>query len=95
MNIKGLESECVEWIHVACSSEHSDETSVFKKCAISQAISYRLLFSETRVHSVCISFGVCGGQIGIAAGFLRIFIFLLPVIPKSLQSLVCHSGLIH
>jgi hypothetical protein len=35
-------------------------------------------FARVRVRAAC---GVCGGQCGIGAGFLRVLLFPLPIIP--------------
>jgi hypothetical protein len=48
--------------------------------AVAQAVSRRLPTAAAwvRVRAAC---GVCGGQSGIGAGFLRVLRFPLPIIP--------------
>jgi hypothetical protein len=48
--------------------------------AVAQAVSRWLptVAARVRVRAAC---GVCGGQSGIAAGFLRVLRFPLPIIP--------------
>jgi hypothetical protein len=48
--------------------------------AVAQAVSRWLptAAARVRVRAAC---GVCGGQIGIGAGFLRVLRFPLPIIP--------------
>jgi hypothetical protein len=53
-------------------------------CAIAQAVSCRLPTSAAHVRSQVTSCGICGGQSGTEAGFLRVFRFSLPIlIPPS------------
>jgi hypothetical protein len=48
--------------------------------AIAQAVSRRLPTAAARVRSQVMSCGVCGGQSGTGAGFLRIPRFPLPIL---------------
>jgi hypothetical protein len=47
---------------------------------IVQAVSHRLPRAAARVRSYVRSCGVCGGQSGAGAGFLRVFRFPLPIL---------------
>jgi hypothetical protein len=53
---------------------------LFKGRAVAQAVSCWLLTAaaHVQVQAAC---GVCGGQSGIGAGFLRVLRFPLPIIP--------------
>jgi hypothetical protein len=48
--------------------------------AIAQAVSRRLPTAAARVRSQVRSCGICGGQSGAAAGFLRVLRFHLPIL---------------
>jgi hypothetical protein len=48
--------------------------------AIAQAVSHRLPIAAARVRSQVRSRGICGGQSGTAAGFLRVLRFPLPIL---------------
>jgi hypothetical protein len=48
--------------------------------ATAQAVSRRLPTAAAQVRSQVRSCGICGGQSGTEAGFLRIFRFLLPIL---------------
>jgi hypothetical protein len=48
--------------------------------AISQAVSHRLLTAAARVRTQVGSCGICGGQSGTGAGFLRVLRFPLPIL---------------
>jgi hypothetical protein len=48
--------------------------------AIAQAVSRRLLTAAARVRSQVRSCGICGGQNGAGASFLRVLLFPLPIL---------------
>jgi hypothetical protein len=48
--------------------------------AIAQVVSRRLLTAAARVRAQFRSCGICGGQSGTKAGFLRVFRFPLPIL---------------
>jgi hypothetical protein len=56
--------------------------------AIAQTVSRWLATSAARVRARVWSSGICGGQSGVGAGFLRVFRFPLPIFipPNSLSS---------
>jgi hypothetical protein len=54
--------------------------------AIAEAVSRWLPSAAARVHSQVLSSGICGGQIGAGAGFLRVLRFPLPFIPLNSPS---------
>jgi hypothetical protein len=49
--------------------------------AIAEAVSCWLPTAAARVQSLVWSSGICGGQSGVGAGFLRVLRFPLPFIP--------------
>jgi hypothetical protein len=61
----------------------------FKGHAIAQAISHRLPTTAGRVRAQVRSRGICDGQSGTEAGFLRVLRFPLPII---IQSTAPHSS---
>jgi hypothetical protein len=63
--------------------------------AIAQAVSRRLPTAAVGVHSQVRSCGICGGQSGIEARFLRVLRFPLPIlIPPAPSRLSCGAGTI-
>jgi hypothetical protein len=54
--------------------------------AIAEAVSRWLPTAAARVQSRVWSSGICGGQSGVGAGFLRVLRFLLPFIPPNSPS---------
>jgi hypothetical protein len=63
--------------------------------AIAQAVSRRLLTAAARFRTRFRSCGLCGGQSGTGAGFLRVLRFLLPIrIPPIAPLIIYHSGLV-
>jgi hypothetical protein len=48
--------------------------------AIAQAVSRRLATAAARIRSQVTSYGICGGQNGTGAGFLRVLRFPLPIL---------------
>jgi hypothetical protein len=48
--------------------------------AIDQAVSRRLPIAEARVRAQFRSCGICGGRSGTGVGFLRVPLFLLPIL---------------
>jgi hypothetical protein len=61
--------------------------------AIAQAVSRRLPTAAARVLSQVNSCGICGGQSGAAAGFIRVLRFPLPILspstaPRSSSSII-------
>jgi hypothetical protein len=72
----------VSWIPVFDSCEHGKERYTYVKDegrAIAQAVSRWLPIAATRVRSRVWSNGICGGQSGAGAGFLRVLRFPLPI----------------
>jgi hypothetical protein len=65
---------------------------------IARAVSRRLPTAAARVRERVRSCGICGGQSGTAAGFLRVLNFPLPSIPPiaphSSSSIHHHAGLV-
>jgi hypothetical protein len=51
--------------------------------AIAEAVSRWLPTAAARVQSRVCSSGICGGQSGVGAGFLRVLRFPLPFIPPN------------
>jgi hypothetical protein len=51
--------------------------------AVAQAVSRWLPTASARVRSRVWSSGICGGQSGAGAGFLRVLRFPLPIAPQS------------
>jgi hypothetical protein len=61
--------------------------------AIAQAVSRQLLTAAARIRSQVKSCGICGGQSGNAAGFLRVLRFHLSIlIPTTASHLSSGSG---
>jgi hypothetical protein len=54
--------------------------------AIAEAVSRWLPTAAARVQSRVWSSGICGGQSGVGAGFLRVLRFPLPFIPQNSPS---------
>jgi hypothetical protein len=54
--------------------------------AIAEVVSSWLPTAAARVQSRVWSSGICGGQSGVGAGFLRVLRFPLPVIPPNSPS---------
>jgi hypothetical protein len=65
---------------VASQEELSSMKLVILGLVVAQAVSCWLLTAaaQVRVRAAC---GVCGGQSGTGAGFLRVLRFPLPIIP--------------
>jgi hypothetical protein len=62
-------------------------------CAIAQAVSRWLPTSAARVWAWVWSCGICGGQSGAGAGFLRVLwfplpVFIPPIAPQSFSSII-------
>jgi hypothetical protein len=67
--------------------------SKLKGRAIAQAVSRRLPTAAARVRARVWSCGICGGQSGAGAGFLRVLrvslpIFIPPIAPQSPSSII-------
>jgi hypothetical protein len=64
---------------------------------VAQAVSRWLLTAAARVRARVKSCGICGGQSGTGASFLRVHRFPLPLIQSTNYSTsiaICHPGLI-
>jgi hypothetical protein len=60
-----------------------------------QAVSRWLLTAAARVQTQVYPCGICGGQSGAGAGFLRVLRFPLPIfIPPKLSAITYHPGLV-
>jgi hypothetical protein len=62
--------------------------------AIAQAVNRWLSTAAARVRSLVWSSGICGGQSGVGAGFLRVLrfplpIFIPPIAPQSPSPIIC------
>jgi hypothetical protein len=81
-----------QWIYIAVHSTLSDESGGTKLTkndgrAIAQAVSRLLPTAAARVRAQVWSSGICGGQSGAGAGFLRVLRFPLPIfIPPNCPS---------
>jgi hypothetical protein len=64
-----------------CHTSHDRTVNRADGRAVSQAVSLWLPTAAARVR-VWVACGVCGGQSGTGAGFLRVFRFPLPIIPQ-------------
>jgi hypothetical protein len=64
--------------------------------AIAQAVSRRFPSAVTRVRAQVRSCGICGGQSGTGAVFLRVLRLPLPIIisPTAPHFIIYHSGLV-
>jgi hypothetical protein len=60
--------------------------STRKGRAIAQTVSRWLPTAAARVRARICSSGICGGQSGAVAGFLRVLRFPLPIIPPNSSS---------
>jgi hypothetical protein len=60
--------------------------------AVAQAVSRRLPTAAALVRAQVMSCGICGGQSGTGAGFLRVLRFPLPLIPPTDAHLGIKSG---
>jgi hypothetical protein len=82
-----IRTYCVTWApsrchrHSSCSDKvTSCDIGLIHGRAVAQAVSRRLPTAVARVRAQVMSWGICGGQSGTEAGFLRVFRFPLPII---------------
>jgi hypothetical protein len=68
---------------LAMVSDRNDEVSTNIGRTIAEAVSRWLPTEAVRVQSRVWSTGICGGQSGVGAGFLRVLQFPLPLIPPN------------
>jgi hypothetical protein len=63
---------------------------------MAQAVSHRLLTAAARVRAQVRSCGICGGQSGTGAGFLRVLRFPLTILNSHSTDcstlIICHPG---
>jgi hypothetical protein len=67
-------------VHQLSFLKHSVKEMDLIGRAIAQAVSRRLPTAAVRVRAQVRSCGICGGQSGTGAGFLRVFRFPLPIL---------------
>jgi hypothetical protein len=97
-NVLLLEKSRVLPLKTACSfSGNKMEWLVADRCklgrVIAQAVSRRLPTAAARVRALVWLCGICGGQSGAGAGFLRVLrfpppIFIPPIAPQSPSSVI-------
>jgi hypothetical protein len=68
------------WCHFVLAVHSTMSLTLCLGRAIAQAVSRRLPTAEARVRAKVRSCGICGGQSGTGAGFLRVLRFPLPVL---------------
>jgi hypothetical protein len=73
--------------------KHRHYTNFAEGCAIAQAVSRWLPTAVAQVRARVWSCGICGGQSGAGAGFLRVLqfplpVFIPPIAPQSPSSII-------
>jgi hypothetical protein len=81
----GLVAIEMHFVSLACNYLFSRFVIILEDRAVAQAVSRWLptATARVRVRTAC---GVCGGQSGTGAGFLRVLLLPLPIIPPNFPS---------